>query len=192
MAVTLQEFIEDFAEGLLQIDRSGVAHKHFQPGIGPYGEADAVKGALIVMKTKRPDIYRNALTKRHPDLLIPHQWQIELKVIRPFGDNGKEAENWSQNLLHPYSGNTSTIGDCIELLAASGDERKAVVVFGYEHDPAQVSLEPCIQGFELLASTLQRIRLSKRTQVSRRGLSHPVHQVLHVFGWEVIGRLDSQ
>src|SRR6058998_405930 len=38
----------------------------------------------------------------------------------PFGDNGKEAENWSVNLLHPYEGNVSTIGDCCKLARWTG------------------------------------------------------------------------
>jgi hypothetical protein len=37
-------------------------------------------------------------TKRTPDLLIPGAWALEFKLARPFGDNGKEAENWSVNL----------------------------------------------------------------------------------------------
>jgi len=42
---------------------------------------------------------------------------LEFKIARPFGDNGKEAENWSVNLPHPYAGNVSVIGDCLKLLA---------------------------------------------------------------------------
>jgi len=47
--------------------------------------------------------------------LIKGLWVIEVKIARPFGDNGKEAEAWSVNLLHPYAGNTSIIGDCLKL-----------------------------------------------------------------------------
>ena len=43
-------------------------------------------------------------TRRNPDFLIKGFWAIEVKLARPYGDNDKEAENWSVNLLHPYEG----------------------------------------------------------------------------------------
>ena len=188
MTLSLNQFVDDFADALCAVDASRAAHKSFRPGIGPFGESDVVKAALSVLKTKHSERYDRAVTKRQPDLLIPDKWQVELKIIRPFGDNGKEAENWSQNVLHPYSGNTSSIGDCIKLIAARGTESKAIVVFGYEHDPAQISLDPCIKGFEMLAENLLGIRLSPRIEKRIAGLIHPVHQVLRVFAWEVLGK----
>ncbi|MGA2240848.1 MAG: hypothetical protein ABSH11_02265 [Verrucomicrobiota bacterium] len=152
--VTLRQFVKDFADALQTVDASGRAHKAFRPGIGPFGEADATKAALEILRQRNPTTYGAAVTKRQPDLLIPHQWQIELKVIRPFGDNGKEAENWSQNLLHPYQGNTSSIGDCLKLIHSARPEQRAIVVFGFEHDPSRIPLDPCIKGFELLAQQL--------------------------------------
>ncbi len=188
MKITLEQFADDFAAAMSVVDLSGATHKQFRSGIGPFGESDAVKAALAVLKRRHPERYEKAVTKRQPDLLIPNEWQIELKIVRPFGDNGKEAENWSQNVLHPYPGNTSSIGDCLKLIAANGNEGKAVVVFGYEHDPAQISLDPCIKGFEMLAVNLFEIRLSTRIEKRVAGLIHPVHQVLRVFAWEVLGK----
>lgn len=190
--IELKYFIDDFAQALHDIDRSGVVHKSFRPGIGPFGESDAIKAALAILKKKYSEKYQEAVTQRQPDFLIPHQWQIEFKILRPFGDNGKEAENWSQNLLHPYRGNTSTIGDCFKLLASNREERSAVVVFGYEHDPAQIPLDPCVYGFEILAGQLIGIILSQRVEQKITGLIHPIHQVLRVFGWEVKGRKNSE
>jgi len=65
------------------------------------------------------------------------------------GDNGKLAENWSVNLLHPYEGNVSAIGDCFKLLGLDGSERKAVVVIGYEHSPPQLSVVTLLAAFEV-------------------------------------------
>ena len=65
-------------------------------------------------------------------MLIRSSWAVEFKLVRPFGDNGKEAENWSVNLLHPYQGNVSAIGDCLKLKCLECVERKAVLVIGYE------------------------------------------------------------
>lgn len=186
MSLSLQKFAEDFADALYQVDASGISHKQFQPGIGPFGESDAVKAALAWLKQNKQVVYGNAVTKRQPDLLIPGEWQLEFKVVRPFGDNGKEAENWSQNVLHPYPGNTSSLGDCFKLLQSTGLEGKAVVVFGYEHSPAKILLEPCIAGFELLARQLLGFSLSKRLELSRLPLRHPVHQVLRVYAWQLV------
>jgi len=60
---------------------------------------------------------------------------MEFKIVRPYGDNDREAEDWSVNLLHPYPGNVSTIADCWKLQSLECAERKAVVVVGYEHTP---------------------------------------------------------
>lgn len=111
---------------------------------------------------------------------------IEFKITRPFGDNGKEAENWSVNLLHPYPGNVSTIGDCYKLLKLPGPERKAVVVIGYEHVPCKVDLTPLIESFEVIAKQVARINLSPRIECRREGLVHPIHQCFRLFAWEVL------
>ncbi len=192
MKVTLVQFLDDFTTALEEADHSGVTHKQFRPGIGPFGESDAVREALRILKLRKSERYKTANIKKQPDLLIPDEWKIEFKVVRPFGDNGKVAENWSQNLLHPYQGNTSAIGDCLKLISMDGNEKKAVVVFGYEHDPAQISLDPCIMGFEILAERLFGIRLSSRFERKVTGLIHPVHQVLRVFAWEVFGKTNAK
>lgn len=117
--------------------------------------------------------------------MIPGAWAIELKLARPFGDNGRPAERWSENLLYPYSGNTSSIGDCIKLLESGFSERKAVVVIGYEHSPPEILLEPAVRGFEILAQEIVNVSLGPRIQNQVLGLIHPVHQQATVYGWEV-------
>jgi hypothetical protein len=97
------------------------------------------------------------------------------------------AENWSVNLLHPYPGNVSLIGDCLKLHNLSLDERKAVAVIGYEHSPPHVHLQPLIRSFELLSREIAGVQLSNRVEIFRNGLIHPVHQQLTVFAWEVLG-----
>lgn len=91
------------------------------------------------------------MVMRAPDLLIPGLWQSEFKIARPFGDNGKLAEHWSENLLHPYPGNTSMLGDCLKLKLSPGPERRAVVALGFEHNPELVDLDILDRAFELLA-----------------------------------------
>ena len=188
----LAALIEDLADALVAVDASRSVHKQFQPGVGPFGEADAVRAALTWLKDSKPDRYKAGATKRLPDLLIPGQWAVELKIVRPFGDNGLSAEHWSQNVLHPYPGNTSSLGDCMKLLVSGLAERKAVVILGFEHTPAQVPLEPAIRGFELLARNLLALTLSPRQEILRTGLVHPVHQQLRVYGFEVLGNAATE
>lgn len=122
---------------------------------------------------------------RTPDLLLPGNWALEIKIARPFGDNGNLAENWSVNLLHPYSGNTSLLGDCLKLQSLEGTERKGVIAVGYEHDPPRVQLEPLWKSFELIAQNVMNIEIGTRALARRKGLIHPVHQQLIVVGWEI-------
>jgi len=140
--------------GLSALDAAGSRFRELQPGVGPFGEPQLVKQTATYLNTLAK--YRGAVrTKRCPDLLIPNEWAIEIKITRPYGDNGKEAENWSVNLLHPYRGNTSSIGDCYKLLSLTTPERKAVLVVGYEHAPAKIDLTPLVKSFETIAALLQ-------------------------------------
>jgi hypothetical protein len=183
--VELAELVVDIANAIASVDASRAPHRSFQPGVGPYGEPQLVK--LIEMYLNTLPKYHGAVrTKRTPDLLIPNEWAVEFKIARPFGDNGKEAENWSVNLLHPYAGNVSTIGDCWKLAGLKCGERKAVVVIGYEHTPPKIDLTPLVESFEVIAERIARIRLSARVETRRDGLVHPVHQAVRVFAWEVI------
>lgn len=186
----LNELVFDIAESLVGIDSSGIPFRQFKPGVGPYGEPQLLK--LIASSLNQISKYQNLVgTKRNPDLLIPRMWAVEFKITRPFGDNGKEAENWSVNLLHPYEGNVSSISDCIKLLKFPGSERKAVVVIGYEHNPAKIDLTPLIRSFEVITEHVAKIHLSDRIEYSRAGLIHPVHQSLRVFAWEVLGFMKA-
>ena len=143
--------------------------------------------AIASYLNRLPSYKGQVQTKRTPDLLIPKEWAIEFKIARPFGDNGKEAENWSVNLLHPYAGNISTIGDCYKLSELTSVERKAVAVIGYEHLPARIDLIPLIESFEAIAEHVTGIKLSKRIEIRRDGLIHPVHQSVRIFAWELVG-----
>ena len=183
----LGELVSDLADVLVAIDASHVPFKNFRAGVGPYGEPQLVR--LVKDRLDGLERYRGrVVTKRTPDLEVQGEWALEFKIARPYGDNGKPAENWSVNLLHPYEGNISAIGDCFKLLGLGGSRRRAVVVIGYEHTPPQVSLGPLLAAFEVVARDVARIVLGPRVQVTRSGLVHPVHQQLTVAAWEVLGR----
>lgn len=179
----LDEVLSDIADAVVALDTSGVAFKSFQPGAGPYGEPQLVAAIARHLNALRG---YSAKSKRTPDLLISGDWALEFKICRPFGDNGREAESWSVNLLHPYAGNVSVIGDCQKLQGLHGPERKAAVVVGFEHDPAVISLDPLFDSFEAIAHHVMRLPLANRLEVRRPGLSHPVHQCLRIAAWEVL------
>ena len=185
MRIELGEVVSDIAGGLSALDAAGSRFREFQPGVGPFGEPQLVKHIAAHLNTLMK--YGGCVrTKRCPDLLIPNEWAIEVKITRPYGDNGKEAENWSVNLLHPYRGNTSSIGDCYKLLSLTTPERKAVLVVGYEHAPAKIDLTPLVKSFESIATYVSGIKLGPRIEKCCEGLIHPVHQTAKLFAWEVL------
>lgn len=162
-------------------DSEKPVHKSFQPGIGPFGEPQLVKEIANRLSAKGTP----AQTKRTPDLDIQSRWAVEFKIVRPFGDNGKEAENWSVNMLHPYEGNVSLVGDAIKLQSLKEYSYRGLFVIGFEHNPAKISLDPLLYSFELIARQVMAINLGKRIEQKREDLVHREHQVLRCIGWQV-------
>ena len=180
----LNQLVCQIADFLKEFDATKPIHKNYNPGVGPFGEPQIVKEIANGLILKGIE----ARTHRTPDLSIKNEWAIEIKIARPFGDNGKQAENWSVNLLHPYTGNVSLLGDCCKLNSLPNYPKKAVIVIGYEHETAKIPLDPLFKSFEVIASQVMGIRLSNRIEQIRRGLVHPEHQVVRVIGWEVTGQ----
>jgi hypothetical protein len=189
----LSILIADFASALAEVDSTNPVGSsgRFKPGCGPLTESEVT--TLILRRLRENNAaYSHAAPKRYPsgraecDFVLSGEWAVEVKLARPFGDNGKPAERWSENLLYPYPGNTSSLGDCLKLLSSGFPERKAVLVIGYEHTPPVISLEPAIRGFELLAAEVLRLKLSSREEVTVAGLVHPCHQQATIYGWEIL------
>jgi len=192
--IDLPELVSQFATALKAEDSMhpvGVARR-FKPGVGPLTEDEVTKGILNQIRRRGVAEFLNCGPRRYPrsrnlcDVVLPGLWAVEIKLARPFGDNGKAAERWSENLLYPYAGSTSSIGDCLKLLDSGFTERKAVIVFGYEHTPPKIKLEPAIRSFELIAHEVVGIRLSERVEQMVIDLVHPFHRQAHVYGWEVL------
>ena len=194
--LTIDEVILDFALAFKQVDalrpigRSKT--REYKPGIGPLTENEAVTRALRWLQETKPKTYAAAGPKAYPgsrqacDLVIPEELAIECKLIRPFGDNGIEAEHWSENILHPYPGNVSAVGDALKLSSSGFRERKGILIFGYEHLPARVNLDIAVRCFELICDQIVGIRLSKRAAEKFPDLIHPCHQLGKVYGWELV------
>jgi len=126
-----------------------------------------------------------------PHLVIPEEWAIEFKLLRPFGDNGAQPEHWSKNAPPPYPGNVSSIGDSFKLIESGFPERKAIVIFGYEHSPPLIDTTVAIESFEAIAKQVVGIELAARQAAEFGPLIHPVHQQGKVFGWQALGLIAS-
>jgi hypothetical protein len=109
-------------------------------------------------------------------------WAIEVKMIRFLGDNGKLNDNILMHVLSPYPEHRSALTDCDKLLQSSIRGRKAILIYGYDHN--EWLLDPAIEAFEVLAKS--RVRLGARCTSTFADLVHPIHQQGRVFGWEIL------
>lgn len=179
----VRELTRVIADELKTFDSEEPKFRQYRKGIGPYGEPTLVKEIANRLSSNG---YQSQ-TKKSPDMVIGDQWGIEFKIVRPFGDNGDPAEHWSQNLLHPYRGNVSLIGDALKLREESRFPDRCIVAICFEHEIPKIQLEPLLASFELIAREVLEIQLGKRVEEERRGLVHKHHQVLRCIGWRVIG-----
>jgi hypothetical protein len=92
----MQRLVDDIADVVRTVDRCGTPFKQFRPGVGPYGEPQLTKLIAQHLGDRNADRYPGIKTCRVPDVLVPGRWALEFKIVRPFGDNGIEAEHWSQ------------------------------------------------------------------------------------------------
>ncbi|MGZ8474622.1 MAG: hypothetical protein ACXWWQ_00160 [Candidatus Limnocylindria bacterium] len=193
--IPLRRFVADFADALLAVDRTGPvgrsSRRVSRPGVGPLQERQAIRLAAAHLARTDP-AYTGIASGRYPgssleaDLVIPGQWALELKMARPFSDDDRPSDHWSENLLHPYAGTTSAVGDALKLQSLGADLSKAVVIYGFEHAKPRISLEPAVRAFELIATKVAGVRLGRRVEEVRIALQHPAHAVVRVYGWEVL------
>ena len=179
----LEKFTVDVADVLKSFDDEKPVHKKFNPGIGSFGEPQIVKEI-----SKRLNALGNGYktqTRRTPDLDVNGVLAVEFKIVRPFGDNGNLAENWSVNLLHPYEGNVSLIGDILKLKEFEGFAQKAIFLIAYEHLKPKINLDVLITSFDLIAKSVLNLEIGDAIVQRREKLVHPEHQVVRCFLWEV-------
>jgi hypothetical protein len=180
--LSLETIVSDFADALRCVDAKGPVCKEFLPGIGPFGEKEAVQLAFQEMRKARPGSYDDA--RRLPgcnsatDIVIGCDWALEIKVARPYGNNGLLAEHWITNLLYPYKGNYSLLGDGMKLRDSGFSGRKAPIVYGFEHPTPETDLSTAINAFETIASKIVGLQLSERHERQLDGLVHPIHSRL--------------
>lgn len=192
--IPLRRFVVDFADALQAVDRAGPigrsSRRVSRPGVGPLQERQAVRLAAERLAETDP-AYIGIASGRYPgstlecDLVVPGQWAVEVKMARPFSDDDRQSDHWSENLLHPYAGTTSAVGDALKLQSLGAGLSKAVLIYGFEHAKPRIELEPAVRAFELIATKVAGVRLGRRVEEVRRALQHPAHAVVRVYGWEV-------
>ena len=199
MNFELAELTSEFAVALQAADaRQPVAQnarskKNFQPGIGPHSESLALALILRELVSLHPEkytAYETSVsypgTKQKCDLCFgaasSWDWAIEVKLIRFSGDNDKPNDHMLMHMLSPYPEHRSAITDLDKLNAWADPKRKAILIYGFEHQ--RWPLEPTIEAFEVLAKS--RSHLSGRYECNFSGLIHPVHSSGAVVAWEIL------
>ncbi|HUK87395.1 MAG TPA: hypothetical protein VLT85_06995, partial [Terriglobales bacterium] len=190
----------DFAKAVVLADSRRPVAKEFQPGIGPFGEPEAVQLAMKELEQAEPSRYRERyrLGVKYPS--IPRQkcdlclgstpnweWAIEVKLFRMLGDNGKSNDNMLMHILSPYPKHRSALTDCTKLLKSGLSGRKAVLIYGFES--ADWPVEQTLGAFEVLARA--HVRLGDRAAAQFSGLVHPIHRHGCVCAWEVSDRVEG-
>jgi hypothetical protein len=196
---TVRAIVTDFADSMMAVDvtlpvatnsRSGIA---FKPGIGPHSETRTVELVVAKMAEHWPDRYRGAGPvpyPNHPRLICdlgirPDQlsgWAIEIKMLRLLGDNGKLNDNMLMHVLSPYPHHRSAVTDVGKLRSSGFECRKGILIYGYV--AKDWPLEPVIDAFERIVNVGKG--LSNREHAGVEPLSHPVHNAVQVFGWELL------
>jgi hypothetical protein len=198
--VELEQFVDDFTACFMLADRrrpqavNARSKVNFQPGIGPHAEAQAVKLVVDELESFRPETYRGRLAtgvaypetpRQKCDLCIGSQgeweWSMEVKMLRSLGDNGKLNDNIVMHILSPYPAHRSALTDCVKLVSSSLGRRRAVLIYGFEHE--EWPLSPAIEAFEALARS--KVRLLHTCLAPFFDLVHPYHSRGRVVAWEI-------
>lgn len=175
------------------VDHKQPQKKPYQPGIGPFTEAETVELVVKELASLYPERYQKHAfqvsyfrTRQKCDIcfgLVPTwEWAIEVKMLRFFGDNGKPADAAITHLLSPYSSDYSAVSDCEKIVQSGLNGRKVILIYGFDFE--ERPLDPAIEAFEAIAQL--KVHLSTRLSSSFQGLIHPVLTRGRVFAWEVL------
>ena len=181
----LRQIVRDFASAMETADHcrpqatsGGSTKRQYQPGIGPFGEDDAVAMTVAQMQAANSAAYPNASKRRYPssrqtcDLALGElpDWAIEVKCARVGRDNGTYEDAVIKKILSPYADDRSAISDCVKLARSGFAGRQAVLIYGFE-DPSR-PFSWLIDAFEAVAA--QHVVLGARAEAPLRDLVHPI------------------
>ena len=104
------------------------------------------------------------------------------KAMRRLRNNGTPEEFIMVDMLSPYEGDGSVLGDIRKLLNSGFDGEKVIMIYGYDYPdwPLQIAID-C---FETLAEKFF-CKFNAKFQASFSGLVHPYHKEGKIFCWVV-------
>ena len=171
--VELEQIVRDFALAMEAVDTHRpqassrrTTARHYQPGVGPLAEDDAVSMAVAQMRADHGSVYLSAGKRRYPsgnqtcDLALGDtpEWAIEVKLARVGRDNGTYEDAAIKKIPSPYADDRSAVTDCVKLARSDFAGRRAVLIDGFE-DPHR-PLFWLIEAFEAAAPRPAPVRLS--------------------------------
>lgn len=147
--VRARDVVEGFSMGLMKADshrpRAMGRGRAYLPGIGPFGEAAAVKLVMSELSVLDPARYGSFQTgvsypefpRQKCDICIgePRRWMwaVEVKLLRLLGDNGKVNDNMLMHILSPYPQHRSAVTDCAKLQGSALAVEPTGVVYDDHH-----------------------------------------------------------
>jgi len=207
----MQNFLNNFADALAELNLHIEAHRKFSPGIGPYPENKIVRLALEQLAKINlvdnyfitPTIpqrriigiteYQGLLNERAiPDLVIGNNI-VEFKICRPIGDKGRREDTWFKKVFEPYYGSKSALSDAMKLCRFRDDHDKEkkwnywVVIIGFERlQETEYNLDLLFPDlYRYLSEQILELPFHDYLSITREmGNRHPYHQVLKMYAFK--------
>jgi hypothetical protein len=187
----LGKFVEDMAKAIEIKDRE-VSHEKFQDGIGPFEEERQLDFLVEELKSKEYQGIKQEVKYPSSSKKVDLIWkshQIEAKLLRLRGDNGRLSQYMFRKIFSPFKSN-SLIGDAEKLLESDLGGQKALLGIYYEReDEPQEKL-----NFENISKKIKKdlefwhsITVEEEYTASFESLRHPVHQKGRVVLFELEG-----
>lgn len=191
----LEQFVEDMAKAI-EIKDSEVSHEKFQDGIGPFGEESQLDFLVEELESMGYQSIKQEVKYPSSSKKVDLIWeshQIEAKLLRLRGDNGRLSQYMFRKIFSPFKSN-SLMGDAEKLLESDLGGQKALLGIYYEkRDEPQENLD-----FENISQKVKddldfwhNITIEEEYTASFEGLQHPVHEKGKVVLWKLEGK-DSQ
>ena len=193
----IKEFVECFAKSMQIVDSKAPqavnARKpdiKYSPGIGPFQEKKLIKLVTNEMKNQNQTYNTILLEERYPNLSKKKldifwsnekvNYYIEAKAMRRLRNNGTPEEFIMVDLLSPYEGDGSVLGDIKKLKNSGFEGEKVILIYGYDYD--EWPLDIAIDCFEVLAER-HFCKFKEKYKSKFNNLIHPHHKRGEVFAW---------
>lgn len=185
----LEQCVEDMAKAI-EIKDSEVSHEKFQDGIGPFEEERQLDFLVEELRSMGYEGIKQEIKYPSSSKKVDLIWkrhQIEAKLLRLRGDNGRLSQYMFRKIFSPFKSN-SLMGDAEKLLESDLNGQKALLGIYYEReDEPQDKL-----NFENISEKIKNdlefwhdITVEEEYTASFEGLQHPVHERGEVAVWKL-------